>query len=254
MSNEAGPSRAGCPPGLVGAWALADIPSQRSPRPVLRLDPADLEETVSVADSEAVAEGLVDLEVRYYLTLPPDVFFSPFLSLLMILTTGPPPDGAPSGPRGGGRGGFDRDRRDRGSFRGGGEFGSGSNREPIRPRERGPPAFGREDRDGGPPGSVRDDRDRGDRDRYRDLDRDGGRERGDRDRYRDLDRDGGRDRDRYNDRTRDRDHVDRERGDRDRDHRDRGDRDRDRSRRDDDFRKRRHDEDDPYNRSLRRRF
>ncbi|KAJ5152187.1 hypothetical protein N7492_010482 [Penicillium capsulatum] len=83
---------------------------------------------------------------------------------------GPPPN-APSGP-GGGRGGFGGGGRfDRGA--------TGSNREPVRPRDSYADRDRRDDRDG---------------DRYRDRDRMSDRN-GDRDRYRDRDRDryGGRD-------------------------------------------------------------
>lgn len=84
---------------------------------------------------------------------------------------GQAPPNAPSGPGGGRSGGFGRHDRDRGA--------TGSNREPIRPRD----SYGDRDR--------RDhDRDR-DGDRHRDRDRDSYRYR-DRDRDRDRDRYGGR--------------------------------------------------------------
>ncbi|KAJ5690071.1 hypothetical protein N7462_004463 [Penicillium macrosclerotiorum] len=93
---------------------------------------------------------------------------------------GQAPPNAPSGPGGGRSGGFGG-----GSYGGGGGGGgrfdrgaTGSNREPVRPRD------GPSDRD------RRDDRDRDYRDRDRASDRNG-----DRDRYRDRDRE--RDRDRY---------------------------------------------------------
>ncbi|KAJ5635979.1 uncharacterized protein N7484_009292 [Penicillium longicatenatum] len=106
---------------------------------------------------------------------------------------GQPPPNAPSGPGGGRRGDFGGGRGDFGGGRGdygggsygggggGGRFdrGSGSNREPVRPRD-------------GP--SDRDRRDDRDRDRYRDRDRRDDRNGGDR--YGDRDRDrygGGRD-------------------------------------------------------------
>ncbi|KAF9891787.1 hypothetical protein FE257_003268 [Aspergillus nanangensis] len=90
---------------------------------------------------------------------------------------GQAPPNAPSGPGGGRSGGFGgRPDRDRGA--------TGSNSEPIRPRDR----FG--DR-----GGDRGDRDRGDRRDY-DRDRDGDRHRDrDRDSYRHRDRDRERDRD-----------------------------------------------------------
>ncbi|PWY63885.1 RNA-binding domain-containing protein [Aspergillus heteromorphus CBS 117.55] len=121
---------------------------------------------------------------------------------------GQAPPNAPSGPGGGRSGGFGGPGGGRFDRDGRGASGTGSNREPIRPRE----AFG--------------DRDRRDRDR----DRDGG------DRYRDRDRGdrGDRDRDRYRDRDRERERP--------------SDRDRDRygGRGGDDYGRKRHHDDDAY--------